>query len=31
MLVRWTTYVMLTVIILLFGVFDAGQFIYVSF
>jgi alginate O-acetyltransferase complex protein AlgI len=31
LLVRWSTYVMLTVIILLFGVFDAGQFIYVSF
>jgi alginate O-acetyltransferase complex protein AlgI len=31
LLVRWITYVALVVIIMLFGVFDAGQFIYVSF
>jgi D-alanyl-lipoteichoic acid acyltransferase DltB (MBOAT superfamily) len=29
--IRWITYVSLMVCILLFGIFDAGQFIYVSF
>ena len=29
--VRWSAYMMILVVILLFGVFDAGQFIYVNF
>lgn len=31
MLVRWSSYLLIVVVMLLMGVFDAGQFIYVSF
>lgn len=31
LLIRWGTYIILTISILLFGILDSGQFIYVSF
>jgi hypothetical protein len=31
MIIRWTTYLSLMVLIILFGVLDSSQFIYVSF